>query len=267
MSKRFERHKRVGVQLTERDLETVEAVFEARYMTNQQVGRLLYNAQGSSYCRQRLRYLYDLGYLSKRASGPNDPDIYYLGPAGRRHIATQRGIEVEMVERAAGVSGAGAPAPALMMQHELTLSGLYVDARLQCREHGWEMAWKNTRALELEDLGMQPDARIEVTHGDKARSAFIEFTAVLPEGRELAGKIARYEHYWEATKQAIPVLWLTTSRRKANGIIAGVHRSEYKDYFLVGLIEDAGQFLTRRMWSWSEAEGMLQWLKPPQKRP
>jgi hypothetical protein len=274
MSQRYQRVSRQGVRLTERDLAVVRAVFEARYMTNRQIGRLLFGQADSSQARQRLRYLFDLDYLRKRVVGPNESDIYYLGLRGRRYIASLGAWSRAQVDRIAGVSGEEVATPALMMEHELTLARLYVNARLECAHHGWELTWKNARMLELEKLGMQPDAWLSVGHGEKQRQAFLEFTAAMPSASELTGKLERYQAYWERTQDATAVLWLTTSKRKAQRLLEGIRGCPYRDYFLVGLIEDASLFLTRRMWLWGEdaldqegsgaESGMVQWLQAPE---
>jgi len=264
MTRRFQRVQRKGIRLTELDFEMVEAVLDARYLTNQMMVRLFFKPTTFSWCKQRMRYLFDLRYLNKRRAYMNEPDIYFLGLKGKHYIVSLGGYTKEQVDKVAGVSGGRAKAPILMMNHELTVSKLYTNARLECREYGWDMRWKNTRMLELERLGVEPDAWIEVTNEDKHRQAFIEFTAAMPTKRELAGKIERYEGYWERTGQPIPVLWLTTSRSKANRLWEGVLQSIYEDYFLVGLIEDAGHFLTRSIWRWSESEEKVRWVSPPQ---
>lgn len=269
MTKRFERVIRTSIRITERDLAVVQAVFEARYMTNRQIGRLLFGQADSSHGRQRLRYLYDLDYVRKRAAGPNEPDIYYLGLKGRQYIASQGAWARAQVDRITGVSGDNVATPALMMRHELTLARLYVNARLESRQYGWEMTWKNTRMLEMERLGIEPDGWIGLIHGAKTREAYIEFTAALPSAAEMESKLARYQAHWEGTQRGIPVLWLTTAARKANWLLEKIRTSEYRDCYLVGLIEDAGSFLTQRMWRWGDAEDghlndMLQWIQPPQ---
>ncbi len=262
-TKRFVRVRRAGIRLTDLDFQMVEAVLYARYMTNRALVRLFFKPTTSSWCRQRVRYLYDLRYLNKRRAYMNEPDIYFLGLRGKRYIVSLEGYTKEQVDKIAGVSGGRAKAPILMMNHELTVSRLYTNARLECREYGWHMRWRNTRMLELERLGVEPDAWIEVINEDKHRQAFIEFTAAMPTKRELSEKIERYEGYWERTRQPIPVLWLTTSRSKANRLWEGMLQSTYRDYFLVGLIEDAGHFLTRPIWRWSESEEQVRWVNPP----
>ena len=262
-TKRFERTRRQGIRLTPRDLQIVEAVFEARYLTNRMIARLLFKPTTFSTCKQRLRYLYDLAYLAKRQAQVSEPDVYYLGAQGRRYIASLGEHSQHVVERVAGVSGGKASAPILMMEHELTLSRLYVNARLECAQYGWKLHWRNARLLELQKLGIQPDAWLEVSGERSSKQAYVEFTAVMPTRTELAAKVARYEAHWESLESPIPVLWLTTSRSKLELLRQGIARSAYGDHFLRGLIDEAGTFLTQRMWWWSEAEEMIQWIKPP----
>jgi hypothetical protein len=262
MTKRFQRVNREHVRLTERDLQIVQAVFEARYLTNQMITRLLFKPTTFSTCKQRLRYLYDLGYLAKRKAYVNEPDVYYLGPAGKRYIVSLGEYSQEDVNRVAGVSGRGASAPLLMMSHDLTLSRLYVNARLECASRGWTLRWRNTRLLERQQLGVEPDAWLQVRHGERTREAYVEFTAVMPTRGELASKIARYEAHWEGEERPTPVLWLTTSRSKQNQIQGSILHSVYKAFFLLGLIEESRTFLTGRIWWWSEAAGMVPWIRP-----
>jgi hypothetical protein len=263
MTKRFERSKRQGIRLTARDLQIVEAVFEARYLTNRMITRLLFSPTTFSTCKQRLRYLYDLGYLAKRQAQVNEPDVYYLGLQGRRYIVSRGEYSKDDVEAIAGVSGGEASAPILMMEHELTLSRLYVDARLECAQYGWKLRWRNARMLELLKLGIQPDGWLEVSGAQSSQQAYIEFTAVMPTKPEMASKLARYEAHWQAQDTPTPVLWLTTSRSKLDLLRQGIGHSTYRDCFLRGSIEEAGSFLTQRMWLWSESEQMVQWIQPP----
>ena len=159
-------------------------------------------------------------------------------------------------------------APALMMRHDLTLSRLYVNTRLECRRYGWDLSWKNARLLELEKLGIQPDAWLGVSHKGRTREAFLEFTAAMPNARELSGKLAGYHALWDRARQPVAVLWLTTSRGKANRLLGAIRKKDYRDYYFVGLIEAARSFLTAKMWLWgdageSERDDMVQWLRPP----
>jgi hypothetical protein len=259
MSARFVRTTRRHVQVTARDLAIVEAVFEARYLTNRQIGQLFFSAGAFSSCKKRLRYLFDLGYLKKRAAYPNEPDIYFLGLKGKRHIAGLGQYPPHDIDLIAGVAGDKAAAPALMMRHELTLAQLYVNATLECQRYGWKLRWENARMLEMRKLGVQPDAFLQV----EGRKAFLEFTAVLPGGQELHDKLRGYTPLLEALEGQALVLWMTTSAAKLGQLRRALRHSPYPDYFLLGLIEESGSFLTRPMWSWSEKESQVAFIAAP----
>ncbi|MBC7255924.1 MAG: replication-relaxation family protein [Chloroflexi bacterium] len=258
MTYRFQRVERKYVQITDRDLAIVEAVFRARYLTNRQIARLFFSEGAFSSCKKRIRYLFDKGYLKKRPAFPNEPDIYYLGLKGKRYIASLGEYTKEAIDRIAGVSGGEAEEPFLMMRHELSLSQLYVNATLECRRHGWQLYWENSRMLELRRLGVQPDAFLRVGE----RAAFLEFTAALPTREEMARKMAGYERLLEEVEGRAVVLWLTTSGAKMGQLWQGISKSLYPDYFLLGLIEEAGEFLTRPIWRWCRAEGKVAFLTP-----
>lgn len=271
MAKRFERAHRTGYRLTERDLQIVKAVFEARYLTNDLICRLFFKSTTFSSCKQRMRILFDLGYVKKRSVHLNEPDVHYLGLKGRRHIARiQNRYDQMEIDKIAGVSGDNAEAPTLMMSHDLTLSQLYVNAVLECRHCGFTMLWKNARMLELMGLGIQPDAFLAVEYEGKRRAGFIEFTGVLPNKAEMSRKLAAHTAYLESHRcradfgvERVAVLWISTSSDKVNKIVRAVQASAYPDYFLVGLLRESGQFVTGPMWQWSESNSPIRWVNPP----
>ena len=249
MTGRFERIPRGPLHLIRRDCEALQALFAARYLTNRMICRLLYRPTTFSWCKQRLRYLFDAGYVRKRRVQVNEPDIYYLGLGGRRYIASLGEYARPEVDRIAGVSGVGAETPALMMGHDLTVSQLYVDAVLQCRQQGWALEWENARMLELRRFGVQPDAYLRVTGERIDKRAFIEFTAVMPTREEMRGKLNGYAALEEAMN-GVTILWFTTSKSKLEQLYQQVAEWEYADYVLLGLIEEEGEYLTQAMWKW-----------------
>jgi len=261
MARRFKRTERRGIHFTKRDGAIVEAVFYARYLTNRQVARLFFEDKVSSSCKYRIRCLYDRKYLSKRDVYPNEPDIYYLGVRGRHYIAKALdGYSQEEVNKMAGVGGEG-EAPVLMMKHDLTMSGLYANAVMQCREHGWVLEWQNARVLELKRLGVQPDAHFRVTGEGLDKRAFIEFTSVLPTHTEMRQKLEGYRALLESLA-GVPILWFTTSKSKLEQLARWINEWIYHDWILLGLIEDDSEFLTRKMWRWSEKDELVQFIRP-----
>ena len=261
MTGRFERIQRGPLHLIRRDCEALQALFAARYLTNRMICRLLYRPTTFSWCKQRLRYLYDAGYVRKRRVQVNEPDIYYLGLRGRRYIASLGEYARPQVDRIAGVSGREAETPALMMGHDLTLSQLYVSAVLECRQRGWALEWENARMLELRRFGIQPDAYLRVTGERIDKRAFIEFTAVMPTREEMRGKLNGYAALEEAMN-GVTILWFTTSKSKLEQLYQQVAAWEYADYVLLGLIEEEGEYLTQAMWRWGGSGQPVRFVTP-----
>ena len=202
---RYERRERKYKQITPRDLQIVEATFYARYVTREMVQRLFFSPGASSNCKTRLRLLFDRGYLRKREVYPSDPDVYFLGLKGKRYMMT-KGYEKEYVDKVAGTTSR-ARVPLLMMHHELTLSQIYTDSRCECDANGVQFEWRNTRMLEMLNLGVQPDAFIKVTRST-SKSAFIEYTDALPKSHELQRKIEGYQSLPTAVQ--LPILWFVS---------------------------------------------------------
>jgi hypothetical protein len=257
MTKRFERKERKGIHFTKRDSETVQAVYRARYLTNRHIMWLLYSETTYSLCKQRVRYLFDKGYLAKRRTHQNARDVYFLGVKGRHYIEKALELPREYVAKVSGVGGRG-DNPNLHLAHDLELSGIFVDLTIECRQHGWELYWENARQLELRRLGVQPDAYFRVGE----RKAFIEYTAVMPSREEMERKLSGYESLLESLGGAF-VLWLTDSRSKLTQLKTWLRHFLYKDYVLLGLIGDKPR-LTGKVWQWSEREGKVAFMPAPE---
>ena len=259
MSRRFQRNPR-RIRFAERDAKILQALFEARYLTNRLVERLFFAPTTASWCRQRMRCLFDAGFVRKRQAYPNEPDVYYLGLKGRRYIAHLHSYPQPLVDKIAGVGG-NVPAPMLMMHHELALSELYVSTALECRQHGYRLQWKNTRMLELEGLGIQPDAYLRVEGPSRSQTAYLEYTAVMPTRSELAGKLDRYQACFKA-RGPVMVLWLANSAKKLEHLQAAVREHPCEDWFLFGLIQEARQPLTGAIWRHAEGDELVRLVAP-----
>jgi hypothetical protein len=241
MTPRYRKTASKGKFLTERDREVIEAVYEARYLTRSQIQQLYFGS--ATRAKTRLRILFNNGWLRKREVGQNREDVYYLGVKGRHLIEERLKLDREVVAKVSGIAGSGAN-PLLFLDHELSVSALYVALKLEARGYNWTLTWRNARALEMGNLGVQPDAYFKVT-GQQTREAFIEFTAVLPKPSEMKGKIEGYQALWQ-TLRPIPVLWLTTSRAKLNTL-----NKSATDGILLGLYEDKGHLLTGTIWHYN----------------
>lgn len=191
--------------VTQTDLDILKAIMEARYLTKDLIWKLIWGAQPSkeSWCKTKLRNMYDNELLDKRVTYQGCKDTYYLGRVGRK-LLSQTGIDPEWLKKIAGVPGQGIM-PTQFLEHELTLSRLYVEAKVECSSRGWTMEWKNTRMLELEGLHMEPDAHIAVSGMGKIE-AYLEFTHQITGRHVIISKLNAYT--------GKSVLWFTNSEAK-----------------------------------------------------
>lgn len=236
-------------RLTARDYEIVKAVFEARYLTNVEIGNMFFGGKVTSQCKTRLKALYDFGsdpekgksgMLDKRQGYINEKDIYFLGDKGISYIAKHHPTYTRWDVKAIAGLPATTKLPNLFMEHELTLSRLYTRARVEASELGYNMMWKNTAALRRERLGFYPDAWLKVYNGS-THEAYLEFTADLT---SVAKKPSQYDRYLPDAW----VLWVTTSLDKLDKIGTAIAGSKNPGRFWVALLEDCKGFLSQPMW-------------------
>ena len=244
-----QRIRRKYIRFTQRDGLTVQAIFRARYLTNVHVRDLFYKPTTYSWCKQRLRYLYDKGYVTYRQASMSEPYVYYLALKGKRYVASHcTDWTYEQIAKIAGVRAKSEMVSDLMIRHDLVLSDLYVAAQGQCWEHGWDLAWENARMLELRRLGVQPDAYLRIEKGERVlRKAFVEFTSAMPVYKEMKSKLAKYEPAIDKVPDAV-VLWLTTSQAKMEKLYRWTKDYRYREWIVFGLMEDQGHFLDEQVW-------------------
>ena len=161
----------------------------------------------------------------------------------------------ETVDKIAGVAG-DTPAPMLMMNHDLTLSQLYVNAVVECRKYQLALEWQNSRMLELQGLGVQPDGWLKVAANPRHRVHGGVAGQAGADGQD------HWLHRVAGASGGPPVLWLTISRHRLEQLRQAIARCPYEDNFLLGLIEDASEYITKRMWHWSGGPELVNWLTP-----
>ena len=261
-AKRFERRARTErkeLRLNPRLARIITHVSCCRYLTLNQILELEFKPTTRSWAKDYLRKLFDAGYLRKRGNVPHwEPDIYYNGLEARNWLAKTYKLDKEWLKKIGGVPGGNEPP----MTHDLTVSWLYVRAVLECRLRQWEMRFKSTRVLELEGLGVQPDAHLTVETPSGIHEAYIEYSDQLPDQTEMKKKLDGYRALWEKTGEGIPVLWFTSNDKKATRVVRWLSDFVYKDYVLVGDVGSAPRFLTARMWNWQGET--VSWIKSEQ---
>ena len=88
----------VVCQLTPRDRALLRAVARFKAVRSQDLTPLFFSDVSRERCAQRLRRLFDAGFLDVRFGRLSEPNVYSLGEAGRRW-AREHGLEVSPVPR------------------------------------------------------------------------------------------------------------------------------------------------------------------------
>ncbi len=146
----MEADKLPGFRLTARDAAIIQAVYEYRAMTSQQVAALFFATESgeevNTRCKQRLRMLYQYGYIfrdeqpSKLSEG-RKPLIYMLDTQGAAFLAQTTADKVAWRQ---GDNDVSSP----FLEHLLATNWVRIALILSAREHGWNLLkWLDDRTL------------------------------------------------------------------------------------------------------------------------
>ena len=140
--------------LTPRDGRILHWVYEMRLLSREQIQRLEFDSGSARYCRERLRGLYDAGYLERRrldlrtGFGANMP-VYCLDRAGAQWIALDQKMDPSELD--------WRPRDNLVhpffMEHTLASNDFWIDVVLATRgcQHELEY-WIDERTLKSKEM-------------------------------------------------------------------------------------------------------------------
>ena len=141
-------------RLTPRDGRVLNWVYEMRFLSREQIQRLEFDSSSGRYCRDRLRRLFDAGYLDRRrldlgtGFGANMP-VYGLDKKGAEWIALDQKMdssEVDWKPRDNEVNP-------YFMEHALAINDFWIDVVLATRESEYELErWIPERTLKSEEM-------------------------------------------------------------------------------------------------------------------
>lgn len=212
-------------RLTPRDAEILDAVWEHRVLTTDQLTAIFFPSIHRA--RHRLLDLYELRALDRfRPWAPTGsrPWHWILGPTGAHHLAAQRGIT--LAELRYRPDAAGAIAFSSRLTHQVGVNEFFAQLHATARRQadGARVAewWPERRCLALWGDLARPDAFGRWAEpSPTGQPATIDFflehdTGTEPLSRVLA-KLDGYAALAEATGITTPVLfWLPNPAREAN---------------------------------------------------
>ena len=152
---RYERAERYPDKwLTPRDARILRWVHQMRFLSREQIQKLEFGPNGERYCRDRLRWLFDAGYLDRRrldlrtGFGANMP-VYCLEQRGAECIA----LDQKMDPCELGWKPRDNRVDLHFMEHTLAVNDFWIDVVLATRNGEGELElWLDERTLKSKTM-------------------------------------------------------------------------------------------------------------------
>lgn len=199
----------MSIRLTLRDLELLQVLFTARFLTTIQLQRLFWQpSKGGMWgpkkdCERRLRQLTQAG-LVRRIERPVKrgearlPYIYTLAKGGKEVLVAELGIPPEEIDWRATSDETYA-----FLAHTLEIIDVWLAVRLACVDAGVTLeSWVNERELKSDG----PDyVTLTGPEGQQQRAAVVpDASLTLRRGTKLAGFFLEVDR---ATTTLLPTIW------------------------------------------------------------
>lgn len=131
--------------LTDRDVKIVKHVAELRFMTRQQISRLVFPGLAESVCKRRLTLLYHSRFLDRihlpvASAHGSSRAVYCLDEGGARLLWRREGLAMPWRRREADRE-------AMFLEHTLDTNDVRVAFTLACRRLGLDLDWMDEREL------------------------------------------------------------------------------------------------------------------------
>jgi hypothetical protein len=236
------RHRRVEhpprMQLTERDVQVVLAVFAQRVLSREQITRLFFRSKNTA--NERLMRLYQHGFLERRwlpvAYGHGmGQALYLLGKRGADIVAHQRGIDHQAIGWQASLNHVGSP----FLEHSLMINDVRIAVTLAACRPGYGVeAWVGEDELKATPdyvsittssgrqrrVAVIPDSYFVLRLGDRRAHFFLEADRATVSNTRWRDRIRAYRVYTESGRyterygtHSLRVLTVTTGpQRLAN---------------------------------------------------
>lgn len=278
--RRLPMHRRVAepppMQLTQRDRQVINAVYEYRFLRREQIQMLFFPSQNTT--NRRLQHLYQHGFL-KRHLPPvqlgegREQAIYSLDERGADLIAVEKDIDRGDIQW----RGKDNQASFLFLNHTLHINDFRIAMTLAAKEQGHQVTrWLDER--EIKALGervpapgkkrrylpVTPDAFFEYDSGDRQAGFFLEMDMGTMSNKRFKDKVRAYIIYKTKgyyTKKfgttSLRVLTVTTSHRRLKNLKQATEQVQGRGLFWFTTINKLSpEQIMRLIWQIAGQGGM-----------
>jgi len=206
------------LQLTDRDLDILEAVGEYRFITREQLQRLFFTPASASAAKRRLSLLYNHAFVERTHVPVRNAygalrTVYSLDRGGAQLLARER-----RWEPAGDWRRRDGEREATFLDHTLDCNDVRVAFTLACRRHGHDLQWTDERELRRRNVverirgrdgdtvTLIPDAYFTIASGNAVDGFALEVDRGTVSERRMRARLAAYGS-WAASgayRQRLP---------------------------------------------------------------
>lgn len=269
------------MRLTDRDKRIVEAVYQLRFLTRDQIKLLEFDKGSMTACQRRLSLLYHNGYLSAvhkpiPTGYGSSKRVYCLSKKGAALIAhlysEKEAREIKWNEKYNKVEP-------FFIEHTLAINDVriaFLKAALATKEY--DLFWFNEQEVKAwkekvddpEDssktLSVTPDAFLYLIGKDKKAYYFLEVDRATESNRRWRDKIKGYVEYVKSGKyqarfktEALRVLTVSTSKGRIDNLIKTTQSVENAYFFLFATFNQVkgNNIIFKPVWQTTEKEDLI----------
>lgn len=245
------------MQLSERDINIVQAVYEYRVLKQEHIQLLFFGQRNRSGAQRRLERLYDHGFLARHllpVTTGRSPTLYILDRKGAELLRLERGYdELTWYHSSKDLK-------AEFLEHTIALNDLMVAVTVGCREAGFQLeTWHTENRIKAdfdrvvvttstgrrEDVPIVPDGFFVVIANQRRYPCFVELDrGTMTLGRfklKVSGYMAYqrtggYERRYGLS--SLRVLTVTTSERRLVNLKEATEQVKGQEWFWFGLLPE-----------------------------
>jgi len=242
------------MRLTDRDKRVIEAVYQLRFLTRDQIKLLEFKEGSMTACQRRLSLLYHNGYLSAvhkpiPSGYGSSKRVYCLSKKGAGLIAhlysEKEAREIKWNEKQNKVE-------LFFIEHTLAINDVriaFLKEVLETKEYDlfWfpeseVKSWKekvNDPENSGKTLPITPDAFLYLTGNKKKANYFLEVDRATESNRRWRDKVRGYveyvlsgKYYEKFKSEALRIITITTTQERLNNLLKTTKSVKHADFFL-----------------------------------
>jgi len=243
-----------SMRLTDRDKRIVEAVYQLRFLTRDQIKLLEFGDCSMTACQRRLSLLFHNGYLSAvhkpiPTGYGSSKRVYCLSKKGAALIAhlysEKEARKIKWNEKQNKVE-------TFFIEHTLAINDVRIAFFKEVLEDkAYELSWSDEKEVKAwkekvddpdnqgKTLPVTPDSFLSLTGNKKKANYFLEVDRATESNRRWKDKVRGYveyvlsgKYYEKFKSEALRIITVTTTQERLNNLLNTTKSVNHADFFL-----------------------------------